>query len=43
MVWGMVVLGWGYTGWAVYSNLVRKVHVHIYDVLLLVDNSGSME
>ena len=37
VVWGFAALLWGYTAWAVYSNLVRKVHVHIYDVLLLAD------
>lgn len=37
VIWGVVVLAWGYTGWAVYSDFVRQVHVHIYDALFLVD------
>lgn len=37
VVWFAVALTWGYTGWAVYSNFVRGVHVHIYASLLVVD------
>ena len=33
----IVVLTWGYTAWAVHSTVVRKVHVHLYVPLLLVD------
>lgn len=37
LMWAVVVSAWGYTAWAVYSAVVRKAHVHIYDALLLVD------
>ena len=37
MIWVGAALAWGYTAWAVYSTVVRKVHVHVYDALLLVD------
>ena len=37
IIWGGVALTWGYTGWAVYSTVVRRVHVHVYDGLLLID------
>ena len=37
VLWMIVVSTWGYTAWAVYSTVVRKVHVHLYVPLLLVD------
>ena len=37
MLWAVVAVTWGYTAWALYSNLVRGVHVHIHVALLLVD------
>ena len=36
-LWIIVAVIWAYTGWALYSNVVRKVHVHINVALLLAD------
>ena len=37
VIWAAVLVTWGYTAWALYSTIVRGVHVHIYGGLLIVD------
>ena len=37
MLWFAVAITWGYTAWAVYSNIAGRRHVHVYCLLLLLD------